>query len=75
MAGDLSAHRRHRALQTFGDFTQRRSASDRARDVLSLRQCECSQRAQAGDRSDRAMTRQQEVNDHMTFAEGARDLV
>jgi hypothetical protein len=75
MAGDLPAHRRGRTLQTSGDCTERRSASDPAGDILSLGQRECSQRTPTGGRSNPAMTRQQEVNDHMTLVEGPSDLV
>src|SRR6202163_1994531 len=75
MAGHLPAYRRHRSLQTLRDLTERRSASDPAGDVLALCQCKYSQRTPTGGRSNPAMTRQQEVNDHMTLAEGPPNLV
>jgi len=46
-------------LQTLGDLTERRAASDPARDVLSLSQCECLRRAATDCRNNPTMTRQQ----------------
>jgi len=75
LAGDLSAHDRHRPLQTFGDLTNRRTRSDSSRDVLWLRQGECYQRAPTGCRNNPAVLRQHEVNGNVVLALGTPNLI
>jgi hypothetical protein len=70
MTCDFPAHRRRRALQTFGYIANRRTASDSSRDVLSLRQGECPQRPPPNCWNNPAVMRQQTMNGCMWLAEG-----
>src|SRR5277367_4832854 len=45
MTSNFPTHRRRRAVQKLGDLSNRRTASDPSRDVLSLRQSKCQERA------------------------------
>jgi hypothetical protein len=65
----------HRPLQTFGYITNRPTASDPSRDVLSLRQCEREERAPTGGRNNPSVLRQQKVNRHMALAKGSPNLM
>src|SRR5450432_292707 len=71
MAGHLPVHCGRRAIQTFGDGTNRRAASDPAGDVFPFLKCECAPRTVADERGNPTMTLQQKVNDWMCLAKSA----
>src|SRR5271156_6805988 len=45
MTSNFPTHRRRRAVQKLGDLSNQQTASDPSRDVLSLRQSKCQERA------------------------------
>src|ERR1019366_2007208 len=65
----------HSPLQTLDYIANRRTGGNPSRDVLSLRQGECSQRAPTGCRSNPAVLRQHKVNGHMALAEDPPNLM
>jgi len=69
MAGDLSAHRRHGPLETFGDLPNGQAGSDAPRDIFPFGQCQRTQAAATHRRSDPSVTRQQEMDDLLILAE------
>ena len=69
MAGDLSAYRRPRPLQTFGDDPHRAAAGDSAGDVFAFGQCQRTPRAATDQRSDPPVARQQEMDDLFILTE------
>src|SRR6266481_424819 len=62
MPGHFPTHRRRGSVQMLGYLTNRRSASDPARDVLSLRQCEYPERASTDCRNKPTVQRHHAAN-------------
>src|SRR5271167_184216 len=75
MTSNFPAHRRRRALQKLGYLAHRRTGSDPARDVLSLRQCKCQQRAAPDCRNKPTLERHHTANRRMTLVERTPNLM
>ena len=62
-------------MQTLGDHPERATAGDSSRDVFAFDQSEFPPRTATNNRSDPAVTRQQNVNDVMLFAQSAPNFM
>ncbi|HMD07551.1 MAG TPA: hypothetical protein VKH63_08455 [Candidatus Acidoferrum sp.] len=62
MTYHFPAHRRRGSVQKLSYLTNRRTGSNPSRDVLSLRQCECQQRASTGYRNNPTAKRHHTAN-------------
>ena len=69
MSGYLPTHCRESALQTLRDGPHRLAGGDSARDVFAFGQSEYSLRTATSGWRNPTMTLQQEMNDHMIFAD------